>query len=196
MVVPGATGYYIIDRPPSSRVPISCRDPCRSPGTAGLRVNLCTSAAEKKNVYRHISITDRVSLQTFSSLSPLPQFDHAHASANIYRGRVPLPLPIVVSRRNNCWSAYAIRYATVTYSKYITYYSIITYLLLRSTFRITFFIFNVPYFTSKKKKSPSRKFTKDLYTRSPKSLPNQFSFGFPRGRISRILQRRRALIGR
>lgn len=151
MVVPGATGYYIIDRPPSSRVPISCRDPCRSPGTAGLRVNLCTSAAEKKNVYRHISITDRVSLQTFSSLSPLPQFDHAHASANIYRGRVPLPLPIVVSRRNNCWSAYAIRYATVTYSKYITYYSIITYLLLRSTFRITFFIFNVPYFTSKKK---------------------------------------------
>lgn len=32
MVVPGATGYYIIDRPPSSRVPISCRDPWRSPG--------------------------------------------------------------------------------------------------------------------------------------------------------------------
>lgn len=46
MVVPGATGYYIIDRP-SSSVPISCRDPWRSPGTTGLHVNLCTHGGKK-----------------------------------------------------------------------------------------------------------------------------------------------------
>lgn len=47
MVVPGATRYYIIDRP-SSSVPISCRDPWRSPGTTGLHVNLCTVGGKKR----------------------------------------------------------------------------------------------------------------------------------------------------
>lgn len=45
-MVPGATGYYIIDRP-SSCVPISCRDPWRSPGITGSCTLTFVPAKEK-----------------------------------------------------------------------------------------------------------------------------------------------------
>lgn len=89
MVVPGATGYYIIDRP-SSSVPISCRDPWRSPGTTGLHVNLCTRGGKKRLQVGCISTTTE-----------------SAGSCNFFAIRWPaavfaIKFPLILANRNIC----------------------------------------------------------------------------------------------
>lgn len=82
MVVPGATGYYIIDRP-SSSVPISCRDPWRSPGTTGLHVNLCTHGGKKRLQAGYLLRPSQPDLALFCSSTASRYDAHLQLTINV-----------------------------------------------------------------------------------------------------------------